>query len=176
MIGANGCFSTNEGADFLAQGPASPCVGPLPNLFSSEPEGNLVSPSPFCVRPSRAVRTDERGSRYETGGHRGRATPLLTGPKSWRVWIQGDFVTSRRIGELRGPFRLPGVVDLSEGALIACRHSFNHPRRRFPPLTQKAHHGGNEVPAPSDRVARWCTRFSQGVHHRPGSDSGQTCR
>ena len=86
-MGAIACFSTNEGADFLAQGPSSPCVGPLPNLFSSKPKGNLVSPPPFLLRPSRAVRIEQRGFRDETGGDHGRATPLLTGPKSWRLWI-----------------------------------------------------------------------------------------
>ncbi len=77
-------LSTKRGR-FLRQGPSSPCVGPLPNLFSSKPEGNLVSPPPFCDAGSSRSPSDIERKRAPVNRDReaivARATPLLTGPK-----------------------------------------------------------------------------------------------
>ena len=51
IFASNRALSTHDWRRFLSFGRRHrPCVGPLPNLFSSNPEGNLVSPPLFRVR------------------------------------------------------------------------------------------------------------------------------
>ena len=56
MIAENTCSRRTSAADFFSSGPPPPCVGQSPNLFSSKPDGNLVSPRLTGVRGSPAAR------------------------------------------------------------------------------------------------------------------------
>ena len=56
MIAGNACPRRTTPPISFSGEPPPPCVGQSPNLFSSKPDGNLVSAAPFSVRPSRAAR------------------------------------------------------------------------------------------------------------------------